>query len=294
LDFSTKDIFISLNSLWYNTKNKNSRLYMKKLSLLLILSTYLFSAGYTELMRASIRGDLNGVKKLVASGVNLDEKYIPMQNPKKPAKAPAKPTDDNRGSTALMFAIKHSNIEIAKYLIEHDANIHLRNRNGATLLMQSVYYNYPEVAKLLIEYGADLNAVSKNGISVLIVAIDRNMSDEFLDYLIRNGANIEYRTQKGWTPLHFAVYKKLPASIIKKFINHGANVDARTDKGWTPLTLAVKNRLPIQSIEAIAQKADLYSKTAQGMSAIKIARDNNYKEIIPILSKILKDKSKLE
>jgi ankyrin repeat protein len=267
---------------------------MKKIFLLFILSTYLFSAGYSELMRASIRGDLDAVKKLVAMGVDLDDKYIPMQNPNKPAKAPAKPTDENRGSTALMFAIKHSNIEIAKYLIEHDANIHLRNRNGATLIMQAIYYNYPDLAKLLVEYGADLNAVSKNGISALIIAIDKNMSDEFLDYLIRNGASIKYRTQKGWTPLHFAVYKKLPTSIIKRFIEHGADVDARTDKGWTPLTLAVKNRLPIQSVEAIAKRADLYSKTAQGMSAIKIARDNNYKEIIPVLSKILKNKSKIE
>jgi ankyrin repeat protein len=267
---------------------------MRKVVLFFLIATLGFSAGYTELMRASIRGDIDAVKKLVDRGVNLDEKYIPAQDPNKPAKAPGKPTDDNRNSTALMFAVKHSNIEIAKYLIEHDANIHLRNRNGATLLMQAIYYKYEDLAKILLQYGANINTVSKNGISALIIAIDKNMSDDFISYLIKNGADVNYRTQKGWTPLHFAIYKKMPTSAIKLLIDAGANVDARTDMGWTPITLAVKNRLPTSSIEIIAKKADLYSKTAQGLSAIKIARENNYKEIIPVLSDILKNKSKIE
>lgn len=267
---------------------------MKKLFLLSVLSTYLFCGGYTELMTASIRGDMEAVKKLVRQGVNLDEKYDPAQDPKKPDPAPGKPTDENRNSTALMFAIKHSNTEIAKYLIEHKANIHLANRNGATALMQAVFYKQEELAKMLIEYGAEVNNVSKNGISVLIVAIDKNMSDGFLDYIIRNGADVNYRTDKGWTPMHYAIYKKLPTNVLQKILDAGADVDARTEKGWTPLTLAVKNRLPISSIELIATKADLYSKTAQGQSAIKIAKENNYDEIVPVLAKILKDKSKIE
>ena len=59
--------------------------------------------------------------------------------------------------TALIIAIENKNEKSAKELIEHHADIKIRNKNDFSPLMLSCKYNLATIAELLIKKGADVN-----------------------------------------------------------------------------------------------------------------------------------------
>ena len=59
--------------------------------------------------------------------------------------------------TALIIAIENKNEKSAKELIEHHADIKIRNKNDFSPLMLSCKYNLTATAELLIKRGADVN-----------------------------------------------------------------------------------------------------------------------------------------
>ena len=71
--------------------------------------------GWTALIWASCKGDLEIVKLLVESGADIDAK-------------------DNDGWTALMRASWRGYSEIVQYLVEIGADINIKNEDGKTAL----------------------------------------------------------------------------------------------------------------------------------------------------------------
>ena len=71
--------------------------------------------GWTALIWASCKGDLEIVKLLVESGADIDAK-------------------DNDGWTALMRASWRGYLEIVQYLVEIGADINIKNKDGKTAL----------------------------------------------------------------------------------------------------------------------------------------------------------------
>ena len=71
-----------------------------------------------NLLQACKNGDLEMVKNLVANGVNVNERIKNMGTP-------------------LFVALECSNLEIAKYLLEHEADINMANQKGETPLTGS-------------------------------------------------------------------------------------------------------------------------------------------------------------
>ena len=64
-------------------------------------------------------------------------------------------------STPVRSACYRTNIDVVKYLVENDADIHQPNVNGGTCLINSV--QSVELCKFLIEKGASLNARDSSG-----------------------------------------------------------------------------------------------------------------------------------
>ncbi len=65
------------------------------------------------------------------------------------------------GRTPLHEAAYTGNIEMAKLLIEHGAEINIADKDGKTPLHEAAGRGKLEVAKLLIEHGADVNATDR-------------------------------------------------------------------------------------------------------------------------------------
>lgn len=70
-------------------------------------------AGWTPMMYAVARGDLDLVKKILKYGPDLNR-------------------TENDGWTALHFAASTGNLDIVKLLLEHNADAFVRNVNGKT------------------------------------------------------------------------------------------------------------------------------------------------------------------
>jgi ankyrin repeat protein len=67
----------------------------------------------------------------------------------------------------------HGNIEVAKLLIEHGANVNVRDKNGLTLLLLAWIYNHPEITELLIDNGAEIDTQIDADKPLFVAAIQR-------------------------------------------------------------------------------------------------------------------------
>jgi ankyrin repeat protein len=63
--------------------------------------------------------------------------------------------NDKNGDTALIIAIKNKNIELAKELLDKNANPNKANDDGETPLLLACHLQNPSLVKLLLERGAD-------------------------------------------------------------------------------------------------------------------------------------------
>lgn len=118
------------------------------LSLWAVTVWFVFASGIanrqeptTPLTVAAERGDAAKVRKLIASGADLNER-------------------DSSGYTALVWAARNGSTEVAEALIEARADLNARDcaANGWTPLIHAIHKNNNEMARLLIERGADVNA----------------------------------------------------------------------------------------------------------------------------------------
>ena len=161
--------------------------------------------GWTPLMIASSKGDLEIVKCLVEKG------YASV---------------DSLGFTeelnsALFFATENEHHEVMKYLIENEADVNLDNKEDETPLMKSVVKNDFEGVKILVENGADVNA--KDGVSSVLVKGVRSGNIEMVEYLIEKGARVNDKVWGDFTPLMYA-YKEGDEWMIKMLEAKGASL----------------------------------------------------------------------
>ncbi len=139
-------------------------------------------------------------------------------------------TKDNKGKTLLHV---NPNLEVAKLLVQHGANIDAKNRRGYTALHFAASYNLIHIAKFLIEEGADVSARSDNGNTPLHFTETPIIAQLLMQY----GADVTAKNDKNETPLHLTNNCEV-ADIL---IQHGADVNAKANNGETAFNLAVQN-----------------------------------------------------
>ena len=115
----------------------------------------------------------------------------------------------------LLLATWNKNVEVVQMLLEHHADIHVRNPNGEVALHLAACHYKPEfqidVLRLLLHHGADVYA----------------------------------RDNEGSTPLHYSsfgrpCYTKSWGSVeaARLLLEHGATINAENNKGETPFLVA--------------------------------------------------------
>lgn len=167
------------------------------------INCYLFS-NWTALMYAAFNGSLDAVKYLLANGADPLLSYDCFNVVMCICKCNnvSNETDlldclklledfdgidinatDRSGYSALMYACSNGRLKIVKYLIDHGADIELKdNQNGETALFFAVRFEHVNIVKYLLSHGANRDAVDKNGETVHRIAITKNMVD-ILDVL---------------------------------------------------------------------------------------------------------------
>ena len=101
------------------------------------------------------------------------------------------------GDTPLMFAAHFTNdpsrgeggryVAIVRALVEHHANVNLRNRKGETALLLACRSGSLDNVQVLVEHGAQVNAADGENTSLLRIA-DSLHHFEVVTYLQQHGA----------------------------------------------------------------------------------------------------------
>ncbi|HVN03953.1 MAG TPA: ankyrin repeat domain-containing protein [Bryobacteraceae bacterium] len=130
------------------------------------------------------------------------------------------------GSTPLMYAVLYGDAESVRRLLADGADPHMANDEGATALMWAAHD--VEKARLLIDHGANVNAQSRGMRTALMIAAGKRGNSGVVELLLEHGANPSAHSPglgADVTPLAEAAYVA-DASIVKLLLKHGADVKA--------------------------------------------------------------------
>lgn len=141
-------------------------------------STFTFATPLTD---AVDEGNLKEVKRLVASGVNINEIE------------PIESADNLAGAAPLQVAVMNGSIEIADYLLKNGADVSLRTDWGMAQHIAAFRGNL-EMLMLLAENGANLdalNAENEAGATALQHALSNNFYADTAMWLVKKGAAVK-------------------------------------------------------------------------------------------------------
>jgi len=201
----------------------------------LLITTDLFPQedfGQDPLYSATIKADIEGVKKALAEGADINRQ-----------------TDN--GYTSLMWACTYSSrpeyAEVAKFLIAEGADVNIRASDGTTSMLDAAE-NSEEITRLLLEKGADVKALRNDGRGIFTSVIFGILMDkvgiELAEFVLSKGADVNEAATSGdiesWAPIHYAVSNGKD-DLVSFLVKNGADVNAKTKGGLTPLSLAQSN-----------------------------------------------------
>ena len=173
-----------------------------------------------DFIKAAAENDLEKVKKLLGTGVNINSK-------------------NSRGVTALMNAANAGNVEIVEYLTTRGADVNIRSVAGKTALMYAAENNKPQVIPVLLKARTALKSADNSTIIALMYAASDGYV-EVVEAMLKNRVNVNIRDNSGMTALAYAVLHN-EIEMVKMLLEHGANADVRNHLGMTPLMYAARH-----------------------------------------------------
>lgn len=133
---------------------------------------------------------------------------------------------DNKGWTALMFAVSQKRKDIVKLLLEKKFIVSkkkktdIKNKEGQTALMLAVSKGDLEIVNFLIKKGADVNAVDNNGKTPLMFAANSG-NEGIVQALLKKKSDVNTKDKSGKTALDYARVAK-HTEIADLLIKNGA------------------------------------------------------------------------
>jgi hypothetical protein len=154
---------------------------------------------YSGIIEASRAGDYKAVKEFIQNGADANE--------------------DN--GEALFIAAFNGDINVAKLLISHGANINAKNKYDSTPISMAAFLGGLEMVEFLLSNGADIN-IPKN------VIVDAGIDENMIILLKKHGADINAAIPDGHTPLTNVIVNREKLSGTKIAIRY-AEVLIRQD-----------------------------------------------------------------
>ena len=241
--------------------------------------------GDTLLHLASQKKSVEVVKFLVSQGADIRARSV-------------------LGSLPIHDAAGNGSVEVIEFLISQGTDIRAKDMLGETPIHKAAQRGNVENVKFLISQGVEMNAEINNGDTPLHVASWYGHL-EVVKYLVSISANIRARNNRGGTPLHEAA-EKGHLEIVKFLDSNGAEINAKANseneiefhapKGtdtqgtkrifndFTPLhNAAFYGKLEVVKY-LISQGAEVNAKTKDGKTALDIAKERGWSEIVDYFS----------
>lgn len=182
---------------------------------------------------------------------------------------------DEQGNTALLVAVSHQQLPIAKLLLEAQANPDVDNDAGMTALMLATHNQADDMMQLLLEQGANVNLQNRrNGYTALMYAVENNDMSA-IERLLQYHADVNIRNYESITPMEIAQARGY-TDIFQKLLFSDWNVvspDSKLSAAATkPATLPTTPPTNSAVTESLA-KADYLLNQHQLRLAREILKD---------------------
>ena len=203
---------------------------------------------------------------------------------------------DNDGSTALLWAVYHDDLNSADLLIRAGAKVNTATDLGVTALWQASENGSPAMVKRLLDAGANPNAALLSGETPLMVGA-RTGNPDVVEQLLNKGANPNAHGTRGQTALMWAVAQKHPA-VVKVLLAHHADLNLKSDRydevmavpphGYLPYNKAVPHgsetalmfAARVGDLESakmlVAAGANVNDADAWGVSAVTLSEHSGF------------------
>jgi len=133
----------------------------------------------------------------------------------------------------LLMRDTGKSLQLVKLLIEHGAEIDIRDSIGETPMHFAIRWGYDDIAEMLLEGGAEMGITTEDGKTYLHFACIKGYT-AVADLLINKGIEINAKDAGGKTPLYYAA-KYGNREIASLLIEKGAEANKIEDYGPSPL-----------------------------------------------------------
>ena len=144
--------------------------------------------------------------------------------------------------TPLDWAARGGSVETAELLITRGTVVSAADKDNA--LFCASERGHLAVAKFLVEHGADVNATNESGWTPLLTAARDAVSPELTKFLIHAGAQVNAKDISGENALHKLAWYGYPEKNVETarlLLEAGADIHARNADGHTPLDVLLDN-----------------------------------------------------
>ena len=216
------------------------------------------SAADERLVEAVRSGDYASARAIVEAGGDVD-------------------TPEADGTTALHWAVRRDQSEIADLLLRMGADANAANRYGVTPLSLAGTNGSSEIVARLLDAGADPNLSAPEGETPLMTAA-RTGSPDVLRLLLARGARVDdSEAWRGQTALMWAAAEG-NAAAARVLIEAGADVAARSSRGMTALLFAARSG-DLDTVQALLDGGASIDETA--MDAVPVRGWEEHADDLP-------------
>lgn len=235
-----------------------------------------------ELLRAARRGEVDKVKQLLDEGADVNSK-------------------DDRGLSAIMYAVASEVFGVVKELITRGADITVADDNGATPLHLAAYSSEIEILKLIINtHLADhdsLDAKDDHGQTPLHTAAAGGYANSVI-LLLQNGADATIENNDGITAYDIASSPEIrgllpppPARELPAYVSASASAPDPVPIEFEVMKIQFKNQ-KVYDFEEV-EEVPMLSVLSKSNSVIFKAKESYFTLPLTTIVKAIKDGSQI-
>ncbi|KAF1971681.1 ankyrin, partial [Bimuria novae-zelandiae CBS 107.79] len=194
----------------------------------------------------------------------------------------ANPNKATRSGLFPIFAAFNAcSAPIVQALVEHGADVTLRNPHGPNVLQAALASPVSrdkeaitKVFEILLARGADARTIYSDGTTLLHHAVGPDVElVKVAQQLLQYGVNVDVQDKNGNTALHVAA---MSPTCVAMLLKHGANPNLVNSKNLTPLLYALKSATSENEsgLQQLLKASDIGKVDTSGKGALHLAAQN--------------------